>query len=77
MPTLIGVGLEYAVPARSRWRSCPRVRWLPMETVLVSGGSGYLGGRWVVELLCRGYALGWEPRPIEETIVDCGRSLAR
>ena len=48
-----------------------------METVLVSGGSGYLGGRWVVELLCRGYALGWEPRPIEETIVDCGRSLAR
>jgi dihydroflavonol-4-reductase len=22
-------------------------------------------------------ALGWEPRPVEETIVDCGRSLAR
>ena len=28
-----------------------------METVLVSGGSGYLGGRCVVELLRRGYAV--------------------
>jgi len=86
-----------------------------METVLVSGGSGFLGGRCVVEPLRRGYAvrsipdllvrgmalfdpgarsvvgqlgkrveisnakaktLGWEPRPVEETIADCGRSLA-
>ena len=28
-----------------------------METVLVSGGSGFLGGRCVVELLRRGYAV--------------------
>ena len=28
-----------------------------METVLVSGGSGYLGGWCVVELLRRGYAV--------------------
>src|SRR3954447_24494784 len=28
-----------------------------METVLVSGGSGYLGGRCVVDLLRRGYAV--------------------
>lgn len=68
------------------------VRWSLMETVLVSGGSGCLGGCCVVELLRRGYgvrttvrdlakegevrALGWEPRPVEETIADCGRSLA-
>jgi dihydroflavonol-4-reductase len=37
---------------------------------------GQLGKR--VELSnAKARALGWEPRPVEETIVDCGRSLAR
>jgi dihydroflavonol-4-reductase len=37
---------------------------------------GQLGHR--VELSnAKARALGWEPRPVEETIVDCGRSLAR
>jgi len=36
---------------------------------------GQLGHR--VELSnAKARALGWEPRPVEETIVDCGRSLA-
>lgn len=36
---------------------------------------GQLGKR--VELSnAKARALGWEPRPVEETIVDCGRSLA-
>lgn len=62
-----------------------------METVLVSGGSGYLGAlfdpaaRSVVGQLgkrvelsnAKATALGWEPRPVEETIADCARSLAR
>src|SRR3954467_5827526 len=37
-----------------------------METVLVSGGSGYLGGRCVVELLRRGYA-------VRTTVRDLGK----
>jgi dihydroflavonol-4-reductase len=37
---------------------------------------GQLGSR--VELSnAKARALGWEPRPVEETIVDCARSLAR
>jgi len=37
---------------------------------------GQLGKR--VELSnAKAKALGWEPRPVEETIVDCARSLAR
>jgi dihydroflavonol-4-reductase len=37
---------------------------------------GQLGKR--VELSnAKARALGWEPRPVEETIADCGRSLAR
>ena len=37
---------------------------------------GQLGQR--VELSnAKARALGWEPRPVEETIADCGRSLAR
>ncbi|HEX6780503.1 MAG TPA: NAD-dependent epimerase/dehydratase family protein [Solirubrobacterales bacterium] len=37
---------------------------------------GQLGHR--VELSnAKARALGWEPRPVEETIADCGRSLAR
>ncbi|HET7574495.1 MAG TPA: hypothetical protein VFJ99_05210, partial [Solirubrobacterales bacterium] len=36
---------------------------------------GQLGKR--VELSnAKARALGWEPRPVEETIADCGRSLA-
>src|SRR6476646_3425615 len=42
------------------------VRWPPMETVLVSGGSGFLGGRCVVELLRRGYA-------VRTTVRDLGK----
>jgi len=37
-----------------------------METVLVSGGSGFLGGRCVVELLRRGYA-------VRTTVRDLGK----
>jgi dihydroflavonol-4-reductase len=37
-----------------------------METVLVSGGSGFLGGRCVVELLRRGYA-------VRATVRDLGK----
>jgi dihydroflavonol-4-reductase len=37
-----------------------------METVLVSGGSGYLGGRCVVELLRRGYR-------VRTTVRDLGK----
>jgi hypothetical protein len=37
---------------------------------------GQLGQR--VELSnAKARGLGWEPRPVEETIADCGRSLAR
>jgi nucleoside-diphosphate-sugar epimerase len=49
-----------------------------METVLVSGGSGHLGqlGKRAELSNAKARALGWEPRPVEEPIVDCGRSLA-
>ncbi len=56
-----------------------------METVLVSGGSGFLGGRCVVELLRRGYAVRTTVRGLakEEEVrarvgseVDAGDRLA-
>src|SRR4051812_30632498 len=50
--------LSVCLDSRAGIRTRPGgVRWAPMETVLVSGGSGFLGGRCVVELLRRGYAV--------------------
>ncbi len=64
--------------------------------VLVTGGSGFLGGRAVNKLLQRGVSgadhgetgrksnysaerakelLGWEARPVNETIRNCAESL--
>lgn len=71
------------------------------ETVLVTGGTGFVAGWCLVELLRRGFSgrtkiltpllgrqltfsaakarrvLGFAPRPVATTIVDCAESLVR
>ncbi len=59
-------------------RSVPNllVRGMALFDPAARSVVGQLGKR--VELSnAKAKALGWEPRPVEETIVDCGRSLAR
>ena len=58
-------------------RSVPNflVRGMALFDPAARSVVGQLGQR--VELSnAKARSLGWEPRPVEETIVDCGRSLA-
>jgi len=58
-------------------RSIPNflVRGMALFDPAARSVVGQLGHR--VELSnAKARALGWEPRPVEETIADCGRSLA-
>jgi dihydroflavonol-4-reductase len=80
MADVAAVLRERLGPAASKvpTRSIPNfvVRGMALFDPAARSVVGQLGRR--VELSnAKARALGWEPRPVEETIADCGRSLAR